>query len=235
MVARKYLAFDIETAKEVPGADFDWRPHRPLGIACAATLCSDAKEPIVWYGKSPSGKPGPQMSNDDCKELVTYLVRMAADGYTIVTWNGLGFDFDVLSEESTLADECKELALNHVDLMFHIFCDRGFPVSLAKAAEGLRIPGKQEGVTGIEAPRLWASGRHDDVMAYVTQDVRITMQVAELSERKSAFVWKTRSNANGRVELKQGWLAVRHAMRLPKPDTSWMNAPISRSEFTGWL
>jgi hypothetical protein len=29
---RKYLAFDIETAKDVPEADFNWKPHRPLGI-----------------------------------------------------------------------------------------------------------------------------------------------------------------------------------------------------------
>ncbi len=36
------LAFDIETAKEVPGVDFDWRPHRPLGIACAAYLAEVA-------------------------------------------------------------------------------------------------------------------------------------------------------------------------------------------------
>jgi len=27
---RKYLAIDIETAKDVPGEDFNWKPHRPL-------------------------------------------------------------------------------------------------------------------------------------------------------------------------------------------------------------
>jgi hypothetical protein len=32
-MARQYLAFDIETAKDVPGDDFNWRPHRPLGIS----------------------------------------------------------------------------------------------------------------------------------------------------------------------------------------------------------
>ena len=41
---RKYVAFDIETAKDVPGEDFNWKPHRPLGICCAAALPADAKQ-----------------------------------------------------------------------------------------------------------------------------------------------------------------------------------------------
>ena len=29
-----------------------------------------------------------------------YLATQVENGYTIVTWNGLGFDFDILAEES---------------------------------------------------------------------------------------------------------------------------------------
>ena len=43
---RKYLAFDIETAKDIPGEDFNWKPHRPIGICCAAALAEGAKQPI---------------------------------------------------------------------------------------------------------------------------------------------------------------------------------------------
>ena len=39
------------------------------------------------------------MTNDDLISLVEYLQFMAARGYTILTWNGLSFDFDVLGEE----------------------------------------------------------------------------------------------------------------------------------------
>jgi hypothetical protein len=50
---RKYLAFDIETAK-LP--ENDWRSRRPLGISCAATLLADSDEPILWHGgNDPSG------------------------------------------------------------------------------------------------------------------------------------------------------------------------------------
>ena len=30
-MTRRYLAFDIETATDVPGPGFNWRPYRPLG------------------------------------------------------------------------------------------------------------------------------------------------------------------------------------------------------------
>ena len=137
---RKYLAFDLETAKDVPGEDFNWRPHRPLGISCAAAFPADAKEPIVWHGKKANGNPTERMSKAEAGKLVRELLKYVANGYTVLTWNGLGFDFDILAEESASPKECKELALNHVDMMFHVFCDRGFPVKLDKAAQALAIP-----------------------------------------------------------------------------------------------
>ena len=40
-MGRKYLAVDIETAKDVPGSDFKWKPHRPLGISRIAFQSTD--------------------------------------------------------------------------------------------------------------------------------------------------------------------------------------------------
>ena len=126
-MTRKYVAFDIETAKDIPGEEFNWRAHCPLGISCAAALKCDATEPILWHGKSDDGTPAKQMSRAEAKELVRQLTELTTQGYTLLTWNGLGFDFDVLGEESGCRDECGELAIDHVDMMFHVFCDRGFP------------------------------------------------------------------------------------------------------------
>jgi hypothetical protein len=69
-MARRYLAFDIETAKDVPGDDFNWRPHRPLGISCAATLKSDSSEIQLWYGKKGDGTPAERMTRDDVAALI---------------------------------------------------------------------------------------------------------------------------------------------------------------------
>ena len=61
-MARKYLAFDIETAKVVPGVDFNWKPHRPLGISCIAAIATDTAEPRVWLSRTADGTPAPQMA-----------------------------------------------------------------------------------------------------------------------------------------------------------------------------
>jgi hypothetical protein len=232
---RKYLAFDLETAKDVPGEDFNWTSYRPLGICCAAALASDRDEPIIWYGKTATGQPAAKMSKSEAREVVAALTDWVARGYSLLTWNGVGFDLDVLAEESGDPAACRELAVHHVDMMFHVFCDRGFPVALDKAAEGLRIQGKLPGMSGRLAPQLWAQGQHQQVIDYVCQDVRVAMQVAQSSERSKKFRWMTRRGTPSFMDLPRGWLPVREAMDLPSPDTSWMSNPIPRSRFTRWL
>jgi hypothetical protein len=231
----QYLAFDIETAKVVPGEDFDWRPHRPLGISCAATLASHSDQPLLWYGKTPDGLPEKQMSQQDAQGLVQYLSKIVADGFRILTWNGLGFDFDILAEESGAAASCKEFALSHVDMMFHVFCVLGHPVGLEKAVRGMGLPGKQSGMSGFEAPQLWAEGHFEQVLEYVAQDARATMEIARTCAQRRSFAWITGKGANRSMRLTNGWLTVREALQLPEPDTSWMSTPPSRQDFTAWM
>jgi hypothetical protein len=232
---RKFAAMDIETANDVPGPDFDWKPHRPLGIACAAVLRCGAEQADLFHGRGPDGTPAARMSKAEVGQLVQELVRLVADGCTLLTWNGLGFDLDILQEESGMLDECRKLAWDHVDAMFHVFCDRGFPVGLDKAAQGLGIPGKPAGMSGWLAPKLWAEGRHQEVLDYVAQDVRITMQVALACEERKRLDWITRKGTWSSMRLPRGWLTVRQALGLPEPDTSWMSDPMRRDEFTRWL
>jgi hypothetical protein len=234
-MSRKFIAFDIETAADIPGTDFNWRPHRPIGITCAAVLASDAADPVVWHARSADGKPAPRMSRDEARAVVKFLTEQAAAGYTIVTWNGLGFDFDVLAEESGAAETCRDLALGHVDMMFHVFCEKGFPVSLEKAASALGIAGKLDGISGWQAPKLWARGEHQKVLDYVAQDVRLALQIANQTEVKKTFAWHTQKGTVSSLPLKRGWLSVRDAQKLPEPDTSWMDKPIPRKNFAAWL
>ena len=166
-MARRYLAFDIETAKDVPGEDFNWRPHRPLGIS-SATLASDSSEVRLWHGKTRDGAPAQRMTAEDANGLVQYLSEMNREGFTIVTWNGLGFDLDILAEESGTLPTCQELRIDHVDLMFHILCSQGYPVASIKP-QGMGLPGKPSGMTGIQAPRSWAEGRFQEVLEYVAK------------------------------------------------------------------
>ena len=184
---RKYLAFDIETAKTTDDG-IDWRSCRPLGISCAATLPADSKELVLWHGGKDRKCPADRMSQQEAGKLVDYLATQVGNGYTIVTWNGLGYDFDILAEESGMFEDCPKLATNHVDMMFHVLCELGYAVGLDAAAKGMGLAGKTEGMNGAIAPVLWAEGRREEVLGYVAQDVRTTLELATTCEAQAPCV-----------------------------------------------
>ena len=230
----KYLAFDLEIAAIIPEGETDWKAYRPLGITCAATFPSDEEQPYTWRSIDENDSTLPRMTKDDLISLVEYLQFMAARGYTILTWNGLSFDFDVLAEESGMHAECAELAMNHVDMMYHVFCIRGHYLGLDKVAKGLGLPGKTEGMNGAKAPQMWADGKFAEVLEYVAQDVRTTMAVALEAERIGGVQWVSASGRTNVIDLDR-WMPVNEAQRLPHPDTSWMKNPVSREKFTAWM
>lgn len=211
-VSSKYIAFDIETAKDIPGPDFNWRPHRPLSICCIASisdLCGDAR---VWYSKGTDDAPLNQMTSANVADFVRYIEAQIEAGFTPLSWNGLGFDYDILAEESALLDQCKRQALLHRDLMFHVVCEKGFPVSLANACIGMGLQGKLDGVDGCDAPKLWQNGDHETVCKYVAQDVRAVSGLAVECEKQKTFRWKTSRGSIFSFGLPKGWLSVNDAM-----------------------
>ncbi len=233
-MSRKYIAFDIETAKIIEGEVGELKSHRPLGITCAATLASGDENARLWYGRSDDG-PAAQMSREDAADLVKHLCEQTDNGSTILTWNGLGFDFDILAEESGMQDECKHLARTHVDMMFQVMCELGYPLGLDSAAKGMGHAGKSKDVAQELAPQLWADGQTDQVLAYVAQDVKATLDLAHACEQERALRWIARSGRLNTLKLRSGWLTVEEAQRLPEPDTSWMDSPLSRKKFSDWL
>ena len=108
---RKYAAFDLETGADIPEDD-DWQDHRPLGITCAALYAPELGEPITWHGTDETGEIADRMNSEELTLMVRQLEHLQQRGFTIVTWNGLGFDFDVLAEESGQLEKCRQLALN---------------------------------------------------------------------------------------------------------------------------
>jgi hypothetical protein len=231
-MAMRFVAFDLETAKVLPTQVTDLLAHRPLGIACAAAVVSDEAEPVTWHGAR-DGKPSPQMSCAEVSSIIEQLKSFVDKGYTLVTWNGLSFDFNILAEESGLPSECAELALGHVDMMFHAVCQLGHYLSLGKAAEGLGIGGKTG--SGSDAPAMWAQGRYDEVLRYNVQDAKVTLEVAEESQRRGELVWITARGTPRSMPLPVGWRCVRDACQIALPDTSWMDNPPSRQSFMTWL
>ena len=234
MFNRKYLAFDIETAKILPEDFGELLAHRPLGICCAATWASQEESAQLFYSRELDGTPSSQMTQHDLSAFVDYLRTQTENGYNIVTLNGLGFDFDILAEESNRWEDCRHLARTHIDILFHIFCEKGFGVGLNAAGKALGLS-KPEDIDGSVAPQLWKDGKFQQVLDYVAQDCNLTLQIAEHSEMNKVFQWITRKGSKASVPLPTGWQSVDEAMTRPLPDTSWMDKPWPRSKFTGWL
>jgi hypothetical protein len=119
--------------------------------------------------------------------------------------------------------------------MFHVLCRLGYGVGLDAAARGMGLAGKTKGMNGDLAPVLWAQGKREEVLCYVAQDVRTTLELATACEACGALHWVARSGKVRRMKLPDGWLTVEAAGRLPEPDTSWMDEPWPRERFTGWM
>jgi hypothetical protein len=103
------------------------------------------------------------------------------------------------------------------------------------AARGMGLAGKTKGMTGELAPVLWAQGRREEVLKYVVQDVRTTMELATTCEARGALRWVARSGKVRSLRLSRGWLTVEEAGKLPLPDTSWMDGPWPQERFNGWM
>lgn len=236
----KLLAFDIEIATIIPKG-VNWEFYRPFGIAVAATLLSDQQlAPDLWYGRRCPGtgtEPLSQMPMNQAQDLVKYLRMRVDQGYTIVTWNGLSFDFRVLAEESGLWAECKELALGHLDVMFQFFCEKGFAIGLNAAALGMGLQGKPEGMDGAKAPVLWEAGRYQEVMDYVAQDVQVTLDVAQVIMEQGHLVWlSSTGRAYTWYPRAERLLRAGEAIELPLPTPpGWIANPWPREQFTSWV
>ena len=80
---------------------------------------------------------------------------------------------------------------------------------------------------------MWAEGKREEVLRYVAHDVRTTLDVAVACESLGALRWIARSGKLRTMRLlPEGWLTVEAALRLPLPNTFWMDEPWSRADFT---
>jgi len=232
---QRFPAFDLETATVLPSDCPPWGTCGPVGISCAATWACDSDEPQLWFGCGSRRRPASRMAESEVRRLVRYLATQVQRGYTILTWNGLGFDFRILAEESGLSKECCDLAVEHVDMMFHVLCRLGFGVALGSAAKGLGVGIKPAGVSGSLIPQLWNEGRQEEVLQYVANDAKLTLAVAEACEKRGHLCWLTRSGRRRFLSLPNGWLFVRSAMKLSLAKALPKNGAWSRNGFTAWL
>jgi len=207
----------------------------PFGVAVAAIKLSDCDTPEVWF-ETVDGRPAPHWSEEYTIRFVLRLEQLEREGYTLVTWNGSGFDFRLLFKITGLPT-LKAMCWRSVDPCFQMLCMKGFPVGLEAAATTVGARSKEE--NGISAPILWYEGKYERVIRYVIGDViRLETVIVNLC-KEGGLRWRTRKGAL-RFEPFYDLHSVAECAAIAVPDTSWMTPdperePITRESTIGWL
>jgi hypothetical protein len=220
-----WIGFDLETTELEPGAGI------PSGITCAAAGTPDGTVGH-WYGREPDGRPIPTMGGPQALGMLRWLRHWQLAGHRLVAWNGAGFDLHLLGVVSGCPQLAADVMWEAYDPMLQVLWQRGFPVGLARAAEGLALAvGKS--MAGAQAPAAWLRGEHAAVLAYVAGDVRMTLAVTEAIEARGELRWVTR---RGRVAVEPmpALRPVRELLALPPPDQSWMREPMPPDGPVAW-
>lgn len=235
-----FMTFDIETTEDM---------KQPI-CAAFAWVENDRRQQKVYYGDN----RGP-MSVETIKQMIDELYAWHNDGAIIVTWNGLQFDFKVLycalEGEPEYQKLVKKLAENHVDLMYYVFCCKGWPVSQQNACLGSGLPGKIKHVklsdgreiddmNGAMAPMLWEAGEGAAVLEYLVGDVHSLLELVYKWKRLNQARWLSKSGKHQFLEINldfdsPDFPTVKQVSEFPEPDVSWMDKPLKRETFYAWM
>ena len=205
-----------------------------ITVTCAATLLQipgDDPIEIGWHSAM-----GTTMTGDTLERLVDYVLSLKALGVSIFTFNGIGFDWRVLSSlVPSRADAIAAAARTSYDIMFQFLCDRGHFASLQSFLEGEQLTSKT--MTGEDAANLWADGppgARQQVLEYCQQDCRcLAALVSKIEENKGC--WRVAKSGN-----RSFWKCpqIMHAddsiANRQEIDTSWMKDPPSPSKVVSW-
>ena len=231
---KRYLSYDIELFNDLPeGVSADVRTLVP-SIAAIGTGEDDIN---FFHDKH-------EMERETAARLVWIMLECVKDGFTLFTWNGLKFDFPLLGYYSGMVDECARLALDSVDGMFLVVAQKGFMLGLDAALKGAGLETKKHRVVlndgsvigdmdGSKAPAMWRAGEQDAVKEYLTGDVVQPLKLIDAIQANDGIRWTSKS---GRPQyLQTGLLTVRECLKLPMPDTSWMQYSVPRGDFYKWI
>lgn len=243
----RYLAFDIEVCKW-PEEGNNWRDIAPLGISCAGLMGTGWIKPEVFYAGDVDGPQSRPMNKEELELLWSTIYKDIHIGYKLVGWNSLQFDLACLCieleniENYAYAQQVKDVALNHIDPMFHIFCTLGWPVGLEAVSQGLGLEGKLkksepgEATFGAKAPELWMDGTDEDrlmILDYVGQDAVATLEIVKTGIQQKFLRWQSRSGKPYRLYFSPP-KTVKECLELPEKDNSWMDNPLHRKDFYSW-
>ena len=162
------------------------------------------------------------MTQEEAQVIVQDLVQAIYEGYTLLTWNGLTLTFPVLAKESGLEAKCLELASQHVDMMFHVYCIKGQYLDLTTAASGMSQALSPNPSVREDPYRIWAHSEHQQALVHLSIRLRTTVDVASSCENRKVLIWTNKRGGTQGMDLPAGWLTAPEAARVKGIDhTQW--------------
>ena len=212
----------------------EWDNRPPVNIACAAIVLSDHDNPLVHTNKQPDGQINDHLTKPQTEDFIRHLLHIRDEGYDLVSWNGTSFDLQTIADVTEMHDQCADLAVDHYDVMFQIFCSIGWPVSLNATALGMGID--HEHTSPADLNEAWKDPeRRTEVIHQAIRDAKATIEIAQRAQSTGRLSWYSKSGKLFQLEIENGLLTVDEALTIPEPDTSWMTDPLSRWHFIKWL
>ena len=230
----------------------DWTEKHPgdrLGVSCigyATEVQETVMDRSVCGPEDESGMYALRMPEEQINAEIDRMYRWYQEGIYVVTWNGLGFDFRVLHQETSSPEhraKCRFLAQRHIDLCFLFLCYKGYPTKLDNVNRAMGFAGKTEGMDGALAPVMWRTSRvdQDKVLEYVERDAAATLELYQKAYETGGLRYET-SAGKPRIlrldppvghRLQTCWDAIGG---VKKPSMGWWSdgTPPSREKSYGW-
>lgn len=229
----KLLSFDIEISDvfEIEKNE-DIEKYAPFHISVAATAVHNGEERI-WYSEGGDGRPALNLTPSRAHELLEYLDVMQRKGFMVCAWNGLGFDLKWIGRQAGDMTLAARIALKSYDPMFQFFNMAGFPVGLGKVAAAMGIT-QEKLMDGADAPRQWRAGKYREVMDYCLGDCQMTNLIVQAILEAGQVRWVTARGSIGSKPMPR-LKTVEEVIQDPGPDQSWMDTPLLKEKFFGWV
>jgi len=161
---------------------------------------------------------------------------------TIVSWNGLAFDFKFLFDRCQCEQTKARLAFaavnRHVDIMFDFMVSNGYPASMQSFATPL---GHSKSWSGAEAA---TSEDYDAIVAYCKDDVAVLKQIytaglaqgwlARMTKANKKVVWVLHYDQQHGTPYVRNCIDCLNTLGRTPPNQSWMTDPIRIPDTVAW-
>lgn len=232
------ISFDLEIYDELPEGTTNPDLTTIIPSVAAFAINSFELDEVKYFFDIP------HMTKETAGIIVNEMLEYHKAGYRVYGWNILGFDLPIMAHYSGMKKEVSMLALNSIDPMFIVHCNKGYYLGLDKVLTGCGLETKIHSVKlndgsicsdmgGAKAPMLWRNGEHAAVMEYLAGDVVQPLKLADFIDSKGHMTWT--SNAGKKQTLRTELITVKDALKLPEVDQSWMSNPKSRKSYLEWM